>query len=121
MKKLLVVEDEESARQVMCKLLVSHGYDVVDAEDGPGALARFKEHEDISMVITDLTLPGMSGWDVAVAVRDARPDTPVIVLSGWDISVADEHIAASGVSMVLSKPVRVGELVKVIEELIGGN
>jgi CheY-like chemotaxis protein len=118
--KLLVIEDEEGARQVVSRLLAVHGYDVVEASDGEEALALFRVQADIAMVLTDLTLPGMSGWEVAAEVKKLSPDTPVIVLSGWDIKNGDEHIRNSGVDRVLSKPVKIKDILEALTGLTGG-
>lgn len=117
MAKLLVIEDEEGARQVIARLLSTYGYEVVEAADGEQGMELFGSHGDISVVLTDLTLPGKSGWDVAKEVKETSPDTPVIVLSGWDINGGDLHIKESGVSRVLSKPVKIKDIVAAVREL----
>lgn len=115
--KLLVIEDEDGARQVIARLLTTYGFNVVEAADGEQGLELFGSQGDISVVLTDLTLPGKSGWDVAKEVKEKSPGTPVIVLSGWDINDSDRHIKESGVSRVLSKPVKIKDIVAAVREL----
>ena len=116
--KILLVEDEQSVRDAVSKILAKYGYTVVAAEDGEKGLKHLDEHGGFDIVLTDLSLPGMSGWDVAVAVRQKSPATPVVLLSGWDIDGKDERIGQSGISCILAKPVRIKEMIKVVEELV---
>jgi two-component system chemotaxis response regulator CheY len=114
--KILVVEDEESVRQALRKILESFGHKVFDAGDGPDAIRQFEKEGDIDIVLTDLSLPGPSGWDVADQVKKRSPKTPVILLSGWDIT-EEELRQKDNVSRVLSKPVKINDMLKAINEL----
>jgi two-component system response regulator AtoC len=79
MTKVLLCDDEESLCRGLARLLRS-AYEVVTA-DGPGGLARLS-HETFDVVVTDLRMPGVSGFDLLEAVRKRSPRTPVIVMSG---------------------------------------
>lgn len=114
---MLVVDDEESVRQALAKILHSFGFHVITADDGQDGINKFEANE-IDVVVTDLGLPGLSGWDVAEAVKTKSPGTPVVLLSGWDIS-EDELRKRGTVARVLMKPVRIQDMVKVIRELTG--
>ena len=116
--KILLVEDEQGVREAVSKILTKYGYTVVTAGDGEEGLKCFDDHGGFDIVFTDLSLPGLSGWDVAAAVRQKSPVTPVVLLSGWDIDDRDERIGQSGISGILAKPVRMKEMIKVVEELI---
>ena len=67
--------------------------------------------ERLDLVFTDLKMPGMTGWELARAVRDAAPGLPVILVSGFAVEVSPEELQASGVHSVLAKPVNIGELI----------
>jgi len=116
--RFLVVEDEEGARMALAKILETYGHKVMAVEDGESALSALDAGGVFDIVLTDLTLPGISGWEVASEVRRRSPETPVVVLSGWDINKNDENIAQSGVSMVLSKPVKVREMLTAVGKLL---
>jgi CheY-like chemotaxis protein len=116
---VLVVEDEDSARTAIQKILENYGHKVVGAADGPEALGLFKSHGGFDIVFTDLSLPGISGWEVASAIRELSPDTPVVILSGWDIDAEGEEMKRSGAARVLSKPVMVKEMLDAVRELAG--
>jgi len=113
------VEDEEGARSALTKILEAYGHSVTSAEDGETALELFGSEGGFDIVLTDLTLPGMSGWDVVERIKVLSPETPVIVLSGWDINKNDENITRSGVSMVMSKPVKVRDMLAAVDGLLG--
>jgi len=116
-KKVLLVEDEDGAREALTKILKTYRHEVTAVASGEAALEIFKGG-GFDIVLTDLTLPGVSGWDVAKSVKGSNPATPVIVLSGWDIKKDDAKIAESGVSMVLSKPVKVRDMIAAIENIL---
>ena len=116
MTKILIVEDEEGARAAIKKIMENYGYTVVDATDCPDALEKFDSHGDVDIVFTDLSLPGLSGWDVAKAVKERNPAVPVVILSGWDIDNEKEAIRTSGVSRILPKPVMIKELIQAVKD-----
>jgi DNA-binding response OmpR family regulator len=89
---ILVVEDERAVRELLRLLLEDHGYRVVEAEDGRQAVERFRR-ESLSLVILDLRMPVMSGFDACRIIRN-ESDVPIIMLSAHtdshDIVVALE-------------------------------
>jgi two-component system sensor histidine kinase EvgS len=101
----MIVEDEEGARKAVARILESLGYDVAEAESGDEALAIIKGGREIDIVITDLSLLGMSGWELSKAILAYNTGIKVAILSGWDIEDDDERIAESGVTEILSKPI----------------
>ncbi|MFH1891381.1 MAG: response regulator [Candidatus Zixiibacteriota bacterium] len=106
---ILLVDDDEDLLSVVSELISALGHTVVTAPEGIEALARFDE-KAFDMVITDLGLPGMSGWDIANAVRLRKPETPVILISGWGAQIAEADIAKYQVDLVLSKPFSLRQL-----------
>ncbi len=80
---VLVVEDEWLLREAIVATLQEAGWEVLEASSGEGALALLAAGRSINVLFTDIQLGGyLSGWDVAEAVRKARPGTPVIYASG---------------------------------------
>jgi len=79
--RLLVVDDEPAIREVASALLASEGYDVSTAEDGMEALERLVEPLP-DLVISDLKMPHMSGFELLTLVRERFPHVPVIAMSG---------------------------------------
>jgi two-component system cell cycle sensor histidine kinase/response regulator CckA len=72
----------------------------------------------IDLVVTDFNMPGLSGLEVARAIRDARPDLPVIVVSGYITDALRVQAAAAGVRELISKPHEVEELRDVVQRLV---
>jgi len=84
---ILVVEDEAAVRRLTCRILAREGYTVLDAVDGPGALATWDEHAgEIDLLLTDVVMPGMSGKELA----DRLGIEPVF-MSGYTDDVISRH------------------------------
>jgi CheY-like chemotaxis protein len=113
--RVLVVEDEESVRQALSRILENFGHDTVLAKDAVEGLAKFKESGNFDIILTDLSLPGPSGLDLAANAKALRPEIPVILLSGWDIS---EKELKGAVEMVMSKPVKIKDMLDAIDKLV---
>ena len=90
MKKILVVDDNEMLCRLSCDILREEGYYAVPAGNAAKALEAF-EHDDFDLVVTDFRMPGMSGLDLARAIRGRSPEFPVIVISAY-APVECEHI-----------------------------
>lgn len=91
---VLLIEDEEQVRKMANKMLTHLGYTVIEAKDGSEAVQIFQQHQDeIRCVLSDLTMPGMNGWDTLASLRKLSPGIPVILSSGYDEArvMADEH------------------------------
>jgi CheY-like chemotaxis protein len=84
---VLLVEDEEMVRKMTETVLTRLGYKVFLAKDGVEAVTMFQWHKDeIDVVLSDLSMPRMNGWETLSALRQIRPDIPVILASGYDES-----------------------------------
>ena len=113
---VLIVEDEEDLREMMKEALELKGYSVVTAEEGEDALAKLDSIGRICLVLLDLLMPGMNGWDFFAKFRE-RPElasVPVIVHS----SAADR--APAGVTRVIQKPILFDRLISVVSEYCSG-
>jgi GAF domain-containing protein/ActR/RegA family two-component response regulator len=105
----LVVDDEESVGEVLGDMLGSAGHSAVVVGSGSEALGRLGA-ERFDVVFTDLAMPGMSGWDVARAVKGTPAAMPVVLVTGFGVEVAPEDLAANGVDAVLAKPLRLNDI-----------
>jgi CheY-like chemotaxis protein len=79
--RVLVIDDDSSVREVVSSLLVSFGYECETAVDGVRGLNRFDEGE-WDLVLTDLDMPEMHGWEVAATIRRRSPTTPIVLITG---------------------------------------
>ena len=104
MKKLLVIDDEASTRDLLKMSLESDGYTVFVAEDGPKGLEIFAR-ENPPVVLTDIKMPGMDGIEVLRRVKEQNPDTEVIVITGhgeMNLAIQALHLEASD---FINKPI----------------
>jgi CheY-like chemotaxis protein len=102
--RLLVVEDDQSVRDMLVQSLEREGYAVRAAGDVGDAVALLGR-EAFDLVITDLVLPGGSGLEVARASKRARPGGPVILVTGWPGRVDRETLESHGIDAIVEKPV----------------
>jgi CheY-like chemotaxis protein len=103
---VLLVEDEAMVGAFMAELLGGWGLDVVRASDGIDAERRLADGETrIDVVLTDQTMPGMTGLALAARSRELRPDVPVLLYTGFGEGLDEADVARSGVRAVLRKPV----------------
>jgi two-component system, cell cycle sensor histidine kinase and response regulator CckA len=107
--RVLVIDDEAGVRAVLRELLGGEGYTVVDVPDGPAGLALC-ETEAIDVVLSDVSMPGMSGWEVAPACRARFPDVPVGLITGWGDHLDPAELARHGVRFVVAKPFEAAEV-----------
>ena len=98
--RVLVIEDDPAVRDSVQAFLEYFGYECEIAADGPNGLKRFEGHT-WDLVITDLTLPGMTGWQVIDAIRGRVPRVPVIVITGVDDPGVRTQARQSQVSLLL--------------------
>ena len=111
--RILVVDDEPQLTRVLRTGLKSRGYDVRAAADGLAGFETFNDwHPDL--VITDLAMPRVSGWQVAQAVKEIAPMVPVILVTGFGVELSAEERHAQGVDLVLVKPLRISEVLDVV-------
>lgn len=115
--KILVVDDESRMRKLVKDFLVKKNYDVIEAEDGSAALDIFFEQKDISLVILDVMMPKMDGWEVCKNIR-SYSQVPIIMLT----AKADERDELQGfqlgVDEYISKPFSPKILVARVEAIL---
>jgi CheY-like chemotaxis protein len=112
MHTVLLVEDEEELREMMTDALEREGYRVVAASEGREALDSLHRIEGLCLVLLDLLMPGMNGWDFfdQFRLRAEYANVPVIVHS------SAPSRAPAGVTRVLQKPLRLERLLAVVQE-----
>lgn len=118
MKKILVADDEQKIRKLVCDFLIKYGYSVLEAENGDMALELFEKNEDsISLIILDIMMPGLNGWEVSRKIRETS-DKPIIMLSArseeFDILTGYE----SGADDYVTKPFSPSVLIKRVEAVL---
>jgi CheY-like chemotaxis protein len=113
--RILLVDDNTIVRDMLVDLVGSLGYHTDAAAGGEEALELF-DRGHYGMVLTDLLMPGMSGWEVLAALRQRDPHVPVIIVTGSPV-VGDPRASQPGVA-VLKKPVDVTMLDSMIKGML---
>jgi PAS domain S-box-containing protein len=125
-ERILYIDDEESLVLLAGRMLERMGYRVSGFTDSARALAAFEAAPgDFDLILTDLSMPGASGMDVAKAILSIRPDIPVLLATGYVRPEDVECARAIGIREVIWKPHTVGEmgeqLAQQLEKLVPGN
>jgi PAS domain S-box-containing protein len=118
---ILLVEDESSLREMITEILESAGYTVLQGPTPEHALATAGAHRgSIPLVLTDVIMPGMSGRQLADALRASRPETRVLFMSGYtDDAIGHHGILDHGVHF-LQKPFTTDALLRKVREVLSG-
>jgi CheY-like chemotaxis protein len=82
-ENILVVEDAEPVRKMVCSMLSSSGYLCKEAADGVEALGIIRASEPVDLILTDIMMPRMGGTELACRVAELRPDLPIVFMSGY--------------------------------------
>jgi len=108
---MLVIDDEESVRNVASRMLKSLGFEVLSASDGEEGLRIYRVHADvISCVLLDLTMPRMDGEETFRELRRINPEACVILMSGFNEQEAGARFVGKGLAGFLQKPFTPAEL-----------
>jgi signal transduction histidine kinase/CheY-like chemotaxis protein len=114
--KILVVDDEDYVRELLRDILEHDGHEVVLAQGGREALTLF-EHSTFEAIFTDVGLPGMSGWELARAIRERDCAVPLAVITGWGEAVGSLERKTAGVDWVVAKPFTMEQILKIAAEV----
>jgi PAS domain S-box-containing protein len=115
--RVLVIEDEPLVRQATADCLEEDGHAVEQASDGAAGLEAFRQGS-YDLVLTDRAMPGLHGDQVAAAIKQLRPDVPVIMMTGFGDLMAQRGEHPSDVDLVLSKPLTVPMLRQAIVQVM---
>mgnify|MGYP001483033507 CR=1 FL=1 len=116
--RILLVDDDTEVRAVAAAMLREAGHEIVEAGSAGAALERLdRAGAEISMMIADVVMPGMSGIELARVVHAARPDLPILFITGF--AGAEAPLDEAGRDRVLHKPFRAAELTAKVASLLG--
>jgi PAS domain S-box-containing protein len=114
---VLVVEDEDALREVARRILTRNGYEVMTSSNGPEAIAMVEAFEGtIHLLLTDVIMPIMPGSEVALKVKELRPDLPVLFMSGYAQPFLGSTLSTG--QALLEKPFSEQQLLARIRELL---
>lgn len=114
MTKLLLAEDDANNRDMLSRRLRRRGYEILATKDGLQAVESAL-NESPDLILMDIAMPALNGWQAMERIRAVRPQLPIIVLSAHSLVDDRERALASGACAYLSKPVDFDLLLQMID------
>jgi len=115
--RILVVEDETAVRDVLVDVLIGQGHEVVACPDGTAALGQIGGRP-FDLALVDLSMPGLSGWDVAKGLRAAQPDVPIALVTGWGDQIDFDEARTRGIDYLMAKPFNVDDMTRLVAGIL---
>jgi CheY-like chemotaxis protein len=115
---ILVVDDEESIRNLVCLMLSKLNYRTISAQDASEALTYVKNGYEIKLVLTDINMPKIDGWELAFRIKALQPCVPIVALTGISPSNILPKLKGSGFSHALFKPIKMDVLSDAIANIL---
>jgi CheY-like chemotaxis protein len=117
--RVLVIDDDADIRRLLCDILTSAGHLVADASNGAEGIEIFKK-EAFDLVLTDLEMPEMSGWEVARSIKNHNPDVTIALITGWGETIDSTQLRESGISTIVNKPFRMDQIINLARAVQAG-
>lgn len=114
---ILVVEDNADMRELFCTVLSDSGYNTIPAVDGLEAL-EIMDREYIDLIVADVMMPGMDGYELTKTLREAKMDLPILMVTAKDQFEDIQNGFRAGTDDYMMKPINVKELVLRVEALL---
>jgi CheY-like chemotaxis protein len=114
--RILVIDDNETVRDVIRQLLEFGGHEVSECEDGPKGLEAQRTNP-FDLVIVDIQLPGISGFEVIRCLRDEEKGVRIIAVAGRTEKTLEKAIEA-GADRIMTKPLRLRPFLEIVNELL---
>jgi CheY-like chemotaxis protein len=115
--RILVIDDDQNARDVITEALSNAGYQVDAAVNGRQGLSMAGE-TDYALIIADLGMPDISGRQVARRISQEKPDIPILLITGWGVQLNPEELKAEGIDAIIAKPVSIKHMVSQVGEML---
>ncbi len=113
--RILVIDDEDSVRDILSRILRTKGHQVEVAANGEEGIERFRS-EPFDLVFTDLGMPKLSGWEVGKMIKKMDPKVPVAMITGWGVELDREKLSESGIDLIVSKPFNFEQVIDLVSE-----
>jgi CheY-like chemotaxis protein len=118
-KTIMLVDDEKAIRQIYEEFLKGHGYDMRLFENGAEALNAFEaDPEGVDLVVTDMTMPELTGDRLAAKMLKIRPDIPIVMWCGFSEDISEDTAIQMGIKKYIQKPVSPRELLQEIRQIL---
>jgi CheY-like chemotaxis protein len=113
---VLVAEDDKLIRTIFAEIVKGEGFAVVEAENGQSALDLVASQK-IDMIISDMKMPVMNGFDLLVAVKKTHPEIPVTVITGFNSEYLEADALAAGADAYITKPFKVTDISETLQKM----
>jgi len=113
--RILVIDDEDSVRDILSRMLKTKGHQVVVASNGEEGIERFRT-QPFDLVFTDLGMPKISGWEVGKTIKGINPKIPIAMITGWGMELDREKMSESGIDLIVSKPFNFDQVIHLVSE-----
>lgn len=117
MNKILIVDDSKDIRDILSKMLSLMGFEAAVASNGNEALNLFLTNS-FDLVLTDLEMPDLDGWTLAVHIKDKSPNTPVVLITGSEKEAVMERLKGSCIDSILFKPFMLEDIQKTVQIML---
>lgn len=117
-KKILIVEDDPSSRLYITTIILKTGAVVLNAEDGLQAIQIVNDNPDLALVLMDIQLPVMDGFQAAKKIREAGHKVPIVAQTAYGLLSDIEEIKSGGFDDYLIKPIYSSQLIEMIQRVI---
>ena len=117
-KRVLVVDDERDMVRVISDFLKNFGYEVSFAIDGHSAL-DIMHKLPVDAVVSDISMPGMDGFQLMMEIKNRWPGTPVILMTGLSVKEAEKLAFSKGADAFIAKPFYMKDLKEVLDKILG--
>ena len=114
---VLVIDDQEDIRDLLTSILTRFNHNVVAAADGMAGVEAFQSG-NYDIVLTDLGMPEMSGWEVAGRIKAIDPAVEVILITGWGVELDEDELKRKNVDSVISKPFSVRQILDIVSKAL---
>jgi CheY-like chemotaxis protein len=114
-KNILLVDDDQRFLEALAEALREHGdqWNILAAGNGKQG-AEIIASRSVDLVVTDLRMPAMDGYDLLAFIKKKKPDTPVVVMTADDSREVEQRLLSHGITQCLIKPVNYSEVVRAI-------
>jgi CheY-like chemotaxis protein len=118
-ESILLIDDEEDVLEMMHAMIEKLGYQVISRNNSIEALDTFRDHpQKFDLVITDQTMPEMTGLELVEQLIRIRPDIPVILCTGYTEMIVEDNAGSLGIGTYVMKPVRISDISVKIRKLL---
>lgn len=115
--KILVIDDEQESRYILSTILREHGYEVIQADDGNAGLEAAKQAKP-ALILLDLILPDMHGYEIAKTLRStpSLAHIPILAVSSLPLMGNEKHALAAGCDAYVEKPIVAPTLIQQVQD-----